>query len=138
MTWEPRTMPDVTPETEQFWAGAARGEFLLRGCDECGFVFYYPRAMCPDCLSENVSWREATGLGEVYSYTVSHQVKAWPQDDLPLVHAFVELDEGPRLMTNLVNCDPDDVGIGARVEVLFEPTEDDDIAIPLFTLAERD
>lgn len=132
MVWEPRTLPRVTSETAPFWRGASDGRFLLRECHACGLAFFYPRAMCPDCLSADVDWTEAEGTGTIYAHTVSHRVKGWPEEDLPLVHAFVELDEGPRILTNVIECDPEDVTIGTRVQVTFEPTNEDDVAIPLF------
>ena len=132
MTWEPRPTPDVNPETEPFWEAAADEQFLLQECDDCGLVYYYPRAFCPDCFGENVSWIEAEGTGTVYSYSVSEQVAGWPEEKLPLVVAYVELAEGPRVMTNLIDCDPEDVAVGDEVEVRFEPAEDGDIAIPVF------
>lgn len=135
MTWEPRPVPDTSPETEAFWAGAADGEFLLQECNDCGHSYFYPRAFCPDCFSEDVDWTEAAGTGEVYSYAVSESVAGWPEEHLPLIVAYVELDEGPRVMTNVVDCDPADVEVGTAVEVRFEETDEDDIAVPVFTLA---
>lgn len=136
MTWEPRPMPQVTPETRPYWEGAAEGKLLLRACNDCGLVFHYPRTLCPDCFSENVEWTEADGTGEVYSYSVTPVVGNWPEDKLPLVVAYVELDEGPRMMTNVVDCEPEDVTVGGRVEVRFVETETD-IAIPVFTPVEE-
>lgn len=131
-TWEPRPVPDVTPETAPFWAGAADGRFLLRECTDCGLTFYYPRALCPDCFADGVEWVEASGRGTVYTYTYSEQVANWPDADLPLVVALVELSEGPRVPTAVVDADPDDVAVGTVVEVQFVPTEDEDLAIPVF------
>jgi uncharacterized OB-fold protein len=130
MTWEPRPVPDVTPETEPYWSATADGRLLLNECNDCGLVFYYPRALCPDCFSEDVDWVEASGEGEVYSYSVTENASGWPEADLPLVLAYVELDEGPRMMTN-IQTDPDDVEVGTRVEVTFVETEED-LAIPVF------
>jgi uncharacterized OB-fold protein len=123
----------VTPETERFWQGAVDGEFLLSECDDCGLVFHYPRALCPDCFSDEMSFVEADGTGEVYSYTIAHNVNGWPDDDLPLVTAFVELDEGPRVMTAIVDADPEEVEVGTPVSVDFVPTDEVGIAVPVFT-----
>lgn len=136
MTWEPRPTPEVTPETERFWSAAADGRFLLPECQDCGLVFYYPRAHCPDCLGGDLEWFEASGRGEVYSYSVLERIDGWPEEHLPVVTAFVELEEGPRVMTDLVDCDPDAVSVGTSVEAEFVPTEDDDVAVPVFTPAE--
>ena len=135
MTWEPRPVPNVTPETAPFWKGAAKGRLLLSECQGCGLVYHYPRALCPDCFSEDVEWLDTDGAGEVYSYSVTRTMSGWPEEDLPLVVAYVELDEGPRLMTN-VDADPDVIGVGSRVTVQFEETEEEDVAIPVFVPVE--
>ncbi|WP_226007045.1 Zn-ribbon domain-containing OB-fold protein [Natrinema salinisoli] len=131
MSWDPRPVPDVTPETERYWTAAAQGELLVRECQDCGLVYHYPRSLCPDCFSERVEWREASGRGEVYSYSTARTMSGWPDDDLPLVLAYVELEEGPRLMTN-VDADPSAVEIGTRVAVEFRDVDDAEIAIPVF------
>lgn len=133
MSWEPRPLPALTPETAPFWEAAADGEFLLRKCTNCGLVYYYPRALCPDCLSGDVRWLEAEGTGDIYSFTVTERASGWPADALPLVYAHVELDEGPRVITNVVDCDPATAEIGQRVEVAFVETDEDGVAIPVFT-----
>lgn len=136
MTWEPRPVPDVTPETAPFWEGAAEEKFLLRHCEDCGLTYYYPRNVCPDCLSGNLTWHEAAGTGRIYSYTVLNHVSGWPEDRLPVVHAHVELDEGPRVITNIVDCDPEELAIDDRVAVQFVPTETESVAIPVFAPVE--
>jgi uncharacterized OB-fold protein len=136
MTWEPRPLPYVTGETERYWEAASEGTLVYRECNECGLKFHYPRALCPDCLSDDVDWEEAAGTGEVYTYTLMHQLSGWPDEDLPLVVAYVELDEGPRMMTNVVDVDAEDVSIGDRVQVKFVETEEETVAIPVFEPAE--
>jgi uncharacterized OB-fold protein len=131
MNWDPRPIPEVTPETEPYWAGAAEGKLMLNECGDCDLVYYYPRANCPDCFSDDVTWIEAAGTGEVYSFSVAKTMSGWPEEDLPLVAAYVELDEGPRMMTN-VDAEPEEVEIGTRVKVLFAETDTEDVAIPLF------
>lgn len=133
MNWEPRPLPEVTPETAPFWEGATEGEFRLCECENCGLVYYYPRALCPDCLSDDVRWIEADGRGAIYSFTVRERMNGWPEEALPLVYAHVELDEGPRVITNIVDCDPSTLEIGQRVAVDFVPTEEESLAIPVFT-----
>lgn len=134
MTWEPRPVPNVNPETAPYWEAASEGRLLIQECQECGFVYAYPRAHCTECFSENVAWIEAAGTGEVYTYTVMHQMSGWPEDTLPLVVAYIELDEGPRIMSNVVETDPGDVDVGTRVEVTFMDTDEDDAGIPVFTV----
>lgn len=133
MTWEPRPVPNVTPESKPFWRGAASGRLLVQECRSCRLTFFYPRAQCPECFDTTIEWVEADGLGAVYTYSTSERVKEWPKAELPLVLAYVELDEGPRVLTNLVDCDPEEVDVGTRVEVRFVPTELDDVAVPVFT-----
>ncbi|KYH24977.1 hypothetical protein HAPAU_29290 [Halalkalicoccus paucihalophilus] len=131
MSWEPRPVPEPNPETERYWAAAASGELLVRECLGCGLVYHYPRALCPDCFSEDVEWREASGRGEVYSYSTARTMSGWPEEDLPLVLAYVELDDGPRMMTT-IDAKPEDVEIGTRVDVRFVDTDASDVAIPVF------
>ena len=136
MTWEPRPVPEVTPETKPYWVGASEGKLVLPECQACGLVYYYPRALCPDCFGDDVEWIEASGEGRVYTYGVSNRVSGWPDADLPLINALVTLAEGPIMETLIVDADPEDVEIDAPVRVTFRETEDDDVAIPVFELAE--
>jgi uncharacterized protein len=121
----PAPAPFVLPEVKPFWDATAEGRLVLPLCVECQTIIWYPRPFCPSCGSLKVSWVEATGLGTVYSFTVNRRGQA----DLPAyrdagvyVLAYVELDEGPRVMTNIVDCDPDSVKIGQQVEVVFHDT----------------
>ena len=133
MSWEPRQLPRVTPDTEQYWEAATDGRLLLQECSECDLIYHYPRALCPDCLSDDVQWIEAEGRGTVYTYTIAQQVSGWPDDALPAIPAYVELSEGPRIPTCLVDCAPEGVSVGMEVEVTFvESTDREDIAIPVF------
>ncbi|RQH02586.1 Zn-ribbon domain-containing OB-fold protein [Natrarchaeobius oligotrophus] len=131
MTWEPRPVPDVTPETRRFWRAAAEGRLLLNDCPDCGLTYFHPRALCPDCFAE-AEWIESDGTGEIYTYSVVHQISGWPEEHVPVIVAYVELDEGPRLLTNVVGAEPADVGIGDRVRVTFVETENPDVAVPVF------
>ncbi|SEH17268.1 hypothetical protein SAMN04487967_3096 [Natronorubrum sediminis] len=136
MSWEPRPTPEITPETKRYWSAAADETLLVRECGDCGLVHHYPREYCPDCFSDDVDWREATGTGTVYSYSVTRTMSGWPDEDLPLVISYVELDDGPRLLTNL-DCEPDAVEIGTRVEVRFVSLKSADAAIPVFVPLEE-
>jgi len=110
--------PQVNPETEAFWKAAEEGRFLVRSCRACGRTHWYPRAVCPFCASEDTEWRAASGLGTVYSFSPVRQTSE------PYVIAYVTLDEGATMLTNIVGCAPDDVRIGQRVSVLFHPSVD--------------
>jgi uncharacterized OB-fold protein len=129
--WEPRPVPTVTPETREYWAKAAEGVLAIGRCPDCDLAFFYPRAYCPDCLA-STDLVAASGEGTVYSYTVPEQISGWPEAAQPLVVTYVELDEGPRIVSNVVDCSPADVAIGDRVTVTFVPTDDEDVAIPVF------
>lgn len=134
--WEPRPVPETTPETEAYWEGASEGVLRLKRCTDCGVTFHYPRALCPDCFSDATTWTESEGVGELYSFSIQEEARGWPEEALPHVLAYVELDEGPRMMSNVVDCDPADLAIGDRVEVRFVPTEDPDVSVPVFTPVE--
>jgi len=117
--------PPRNPETEPFFAAATEGRFILRRCVDCGKFHWYPRAYCPFCMGET-EWREAAGAGTIYSFSVMRRVKA------PFVLAYVELAEGPRMMTNIVDCDFDRLAIGVPVTLVFKPA-DDGTPVPCFT-----
>ena len=118
----PTPVPDVTPETEAFWAATAEGTLLLPHCTRCDTVIWYPRSFCPACGSLEVTWLPASGRGTVYSFTIVRR-SAPPYDRAaPYVVAYVELDEGPRILTNVVECEPERVDVGMAVEVVFHDT----------------
>jgi uncharacterized protein len=119
----PTPAPRRTTETEEFWAATAEHKLLLRRCDDCGNPIWYPRTFCPDCGSFDTSWSEASGRGTVYAFTVVHRsnLEGYRQAS-PYVVAYVELEEGPRIMTNIVGCEPDAVRVGLPVRVVFHDT----------------
>ena len=124
-------IPSPDLETQAFWDGCRDGRFLIRHCNACGADHFYPRPFCPKCWSPDVSWKEASGRGTLYTYSVVHVNDLPPfPERVPYVAAIVELAEGPRMMTNVVGCDPVEVAIGQEVAVRFE--EDEDVWIPLF------
>jgi uncharacterized OB-fold protein len=128
---KPRPAPAPDPESAPFWVGTLEGRLVVQRCTACGRYQHPPRSFCTTCRAP-VEPAEVSGRGTVYSRTVIRQNLARPFRDLvPYVVAIVELDEGPRLMTNVVGCDPDAVGIGDRVRVRFERVSDD-AAIPQF------
>ena len=118
--------PLTNPETEPFWAAAREGRFLIRACTDCGKAHWYPRAICPHCFSEKTEWREGSGRGTIYSVSVMKRA--------PEVYAvaYVTLEEGPTMMTNIVDCDFDTVAIGQKVTVTWRPTKDDGPPYPQF------
>jgi uncharacterized OB-fold protein len=128
---KPRPAPVPEPEAAEYWAAARDGRLLVQRCGTCGHTQLYARDRCLACRGP-VSWEEASGKGTIYTFTVIRQnyarpFKAW----MPYVVALVDLAEGPRLMTNVVGVDPDDVRVGMAVRAKFE-TVSDDAGIVLF------
>ncbi|MBM3369515.1 MAG: Zn-ribbon domain-containing OB-fold protein [Betaproteobacteria bacterium] len=118
--------PRILGDQAGFWEAAKSGRFLIKRCKDCGKAHWFPRALCPFCMGET-DWEEASGRGEIYTYSITR--KALPQ---PFVIAYVTLDEGPRMMTHIVDCDPESVRIGQRVKLVFKPTEGDGPPLPMF------
>ncbi len=118
--------PTPTPGTEPYWEGAAQGKLMLRGCNSCGRVHHYPRTPCPYCFSDALEWREAAGRGTIYTYSVMRRVP------VPYVIAYVTLEEGVSMMTNIVDCDFDALRIDQKVKVVFKPSENGQ-PVPMFT-----
>src|SRR5215475_2149824 len=127
----PAPAPAVNPETKPFWEATAQGRLLLKRCFECGAVIWYPRVICPECASLRTEWFDAAGRGRIYSYTVNHRGEGAYQGLPPFVLAYVELDEGPRLMTNVVGAAESELAVGLPVEVVFHSTGDG-AALPRF------
>ena len=127
----PAPAPDVNPETAPFWAATARGELLVKQCEDCASLIWYPRSLCPECGSPRTRWQPVSGRGQVYSYTVNNRGEGPYRDYGPYVLAYVELDEGPRLMTNIVEAEPGALAVGLPVEVTFHDTGEGN-ALPRF------
>ena len=127
-----KPLPRIDEESRGFWEALARHELYFQRCRSCGSKRLYPRALCPACLSAATEWVRASGRGTVYSFTVTNQNQAPGfREELPYVLAMVELEEGPRLMTNVIGCAPDVVRIGMTVEVVFEDVTAE-ITLPKF------
>jgi hypothetical protein len=116
------------PENRPFFDGARQGRLLVGRCQACKAFHYYPRAVCPFCASERTEWVEAKGRGTIYSYSVMRRVAK------PYALAYVTLEEGVTMLTNLVDCDFDRLRIGDPVRVAFKAAEDGEM-IPMFTPA---
>jgi len=127
-----RVLPEPTPETQHFWDGCKAGELRLQRCTDCKDAYFPPRPFCPKCGSRSVEEFKATGRGFLYSYVINHR----PRPDLgtePHSIAVVQLDEGPRMMTNIVGCPqtPEALKLDMPVEVTFESFSDE-ISLPFF------
>jgi uncharacterized protein len=128
------TAADLNPESAPFWAGCAEGELRFQRCQDCGEVIFSPRSLCPNCSSLNLGWERASGRGRIYSYTIVHR-DAGEHLRAPYVFALVDLDEGFRMMTNIVDADDSGLAVGADVIVAFRPREGTERVLPLFRLA---
>ncbi len=126
-----RSIPQPSPETQHFWDGTQAGELRLQRCDACENTYFPPRPFCPGCGSREVSVFAASGRGRLYSYVINH--RRHPAFDGPYAIAVVELEEGPRMMTNIVETEqtPEALELDMPVEVVFEQLSDK-IHLPLF------
>lgn len=125
-------LPSPNPATRPFWDACKRRELIIQRCRNCAEHQFYPRSMCASCGSQDLHWVQASGSGTVLTWTVvRHPVSPAYADDVPYVIALVELDEGPRMMSQIVGSDPDSIRTGMTVEVCFEDRTDD-ITIPNF------
>jgi len=132
-------LPYASWESRGFWEGAGRGELVLQRCRKCSLVQHRPRGICAHCLeSDNLEHFVASGRGEVYTFTVTEQNQAKGfAEACPYVMAYVTLEEGPRILTVITDCPPDDVTVGAQVRAAFVDQERDDderFAVPVFLL----
>lgn len=124
--------PRPTPESAPFWQGCQDHKLLLQQCSGCRTYQFYPRLICATCLSDQLAWREASGRGTVESYTiVTRAVSDAYAADVPYVIALITLEEGPRMMSNVIGCDAQSVTCGMAVEVVFEAWSDT-ITMPKF------
>jgi uncharacterized OB-fold protein len=123
-------VPDL--ETEPYWAAAKEGKLLIQRCNACERPFFYPRPFCPHCWSDDVEWIEASGRATLYTWSVVRQndLPPWPTR-VPYVAAVVDLEEGPRMLTNVEGCAPEDLAEGMALVVDFR-VETDDITLPIF------
>lgn len=118
--------PITGPETAEFWHAANRGEFLVRWCRSCETPHWYPRVICPFCASSDTEWRQGSGRGSIYSFSI---LRRGP--DAPFCTAYVTLDEGVTMMTNILAEDLDTVRIGQPVRVEFVGSQDGQ-RLPMF------
>ena len=116
----PRPAPPMTELSQGFWDAVGRGELAVQRCTDCGLLRHYPQPICPDCFGAGHDWQTLSGRGEVYSYTVAHSAfhPAW-REHVPYVIATIELEEGVRMVCDLLDADPEAIAIGQRVEARF-------------------
>ena len=125
-------IPAANADTKPFWDGCARDTLLLQRCSSCQAYRHPPAPICPNCLSDQHEWIPASGRGSVYTFVVVRESRARGWDKMvPYVVAVIELEEGPRMLSNLKNVEPEEVAIGMPVEVTFEEL-DGTTKLPLF------
>jgi uncharacterized OB-fold protein len=121
-----KPVPTPNADTRPFWDACNREELIYQYCRACDRAQFYPRAMCTACHGHDLEWRTSSGRGTVCTFTVNHRPPNVAfQDDVPYAIALVDLDEGFRMMMNVLDCDPDSVHIGMRVAVTFESRGED-------------
>jgi uncharacterized OB-fold protein len=132
-----RAEPPVSDISAPFWDATRSGQLVFQWCTDCERVVFYPRAVCPGCLGDRLEWRPSRGTGRVYAVTVEHR-DTNPQFPLraPYAVALVDVDDGARMLTNIVGCDPLTVTAGMPVAVTWEPLSDGR-QLPQFTPSGR-
>lgn len=125
-------LPTIEDETREFWEAARQGKLLLRSCNDCGVVHYYPRPFCPECWGDDVTWIEASGRATLYTHSTVYVNDLPPFNErVPYIAAVVDLAEGPRMMTEIVDCEPDQLEIGMPLELAFRDVSDE-VTIAVF------
>jgi uncharacterized OB-fold protein len=128
-------LPATDDETEPYWAAARDHRLLIKRCADCGATHFYPRPFCPVCWSSAVAREEASGDAVLYTWSIVHQNDLPPfPDQVPYVAAVVDLAEGPRMMTNVVDCDPDTLDVGMALRVTYRDLTDE-VTVPVFVPA---
>jgi uncharacterized protein len=125
-----RPAPILTDDNHRFWDAARDGRLVTQRCTQCGRLQHPPRPMCPSCHGLEQEVVDLAGTGVVYSYSILHHPQH-PSFDYPVIAALIDLDEGVRILSNLVDVPPEGVRIGMPVEVRFVPTRDE-MAVPVF------
>lgn len=127
-------VPDIDDANRLYFEGTASGELRIRHCRSCDALFRFAHTWCPECWSRDIDFRVASGRGKIETFTVVHQAPYESfEDRIPYVIALIELDEGVRIMSNVVGCDPDEVAIGLPVTVTYE--ERGPVMLPMFAPA---
>jgi uncharacterized OB-fold protein len=131
-----KPVPRPAPESEPYWRAARKHRLELPQCDDCGSRWFPPSRFCPHCLSANNHWRQVSGRGRIFSFVIYDRVYHLAfEADVPYVVALIELEEGPRLLSNVIGTAPDDVRCDMPVEVVFDDVGD--ATIPKFRVTGR-
>ena len=126
-----KPIPETQPWSVKFWEGTKDGKLLIQFCKDCGSNIFYPRKFCPECWSGNLDWKETSGKAKIYTFSTAYSmVEPKFMDELPYTIAYVDLYEGVRMMTRIVECKPEDITFDMEVEVMFH--ERDGFFLPYF------
>jgi uncharacterized OB-fold protein len=129
-----KPLPEIKGIAKTYWEGLKERKLLIQQCNECNKQIFYPRIVCHYCGSTSVEYKEHSGEGEIYSYTVIYKPRHPAfMDEAPYVVALVDLDGGERMMTNIIDCEIDDIKIGRRVQVSYTDISDS-VTLPHFKL----
>ena len=122
-----KSLPKPTPDTQPFWDAVKRHQLSLPKCKACGQLHYFPRPFCPHCFSWDLEWVRCSGKGKLYSYVINHRPAPGFEEEAPYVIAVVELDEGPRMLSNLIDIEPapEAVQVDMPVEILFQDVDEE-------------
>ena len=132
-----KPLPQPTEESQMFWDGCKRHELLIQRCKQCGTSIHYPRTACPVDYSGEFDWLTASGKGHVHSYIVSYRAfHPGFADDLPYIAAIIELEQGVRMISNVVGIAPEEIAVDMPVEVIFEEATPE-FVLPKFRPANR-
>ena len=127
-----KPIPVMQPWTKDFWKATKQGKLMIQYCHDCDSKIFFPKKICPECWSENLDWIESTGRAKIYTFTVmKDMVEPKFMGDLPYVLAMVDLEDGIRMTTRIVNCEPENVSIDLDVEVVFEDVSPE-CSLPVF------
>ena len=125
-----KPLPRPDPVSAPFWEAAKEGRLQIQRCQACGAYVFYPREVCSECLAPELEWVYASGRGTLYSFTIA-RASTHPafSDDVPYVIAIVELEEGPRITTNIIDCPEEKIRIGMALQATFPQVDDSQVLV---------
>jgi uncharacterized OB-fold protein len=127
-----KAVPEPTPVSRPYWDAARRGELMIQRCEACSSYVFYPRVHCPSCGAPDPAWQRVSGRATLYSYVINHLPAPGFEGDVPYVIAVVELEEGPHMLTNLVDVAPDPAVLELDMPLTVVFTERDGTVLPMF------
>lgn len=129
-----KPLPIIDADSKYFWEQCQKEILMIPYCLDCNQYHFYPRIFCPNCMSSRIQWKESTGRGKIYSFTIARRAGGPAfKDDVPYVVAIIELVEGVRMMSHIINTDIDNIKCDMAVQVIFEKANEE-ITLPKFTV----